>query len=147
MTVRDFNQLAIRRHAVDPKLRDEEDEAYTVTDATVMEPAGSGVFKDPVTTSLPYTERVLVLFQEGQESWDEVIPTEDTLVLATGVSANGSLARAWYRSVLIVSSAADMEFTFSVLHPVDLNLYMQVHEMRDKRSHGNTECHSAKISP
>ena len=93
VTVRDFNQLAIRRHAVDPKLRGEEDEARIVMDATVVEPAG--VFKDPVTTSLPYTERVLVLVQEGQESWDEVIPTEDALVLATGVSVDGPLARAW----------------------------------------------------
>ncbi|KAM5538766.1 hypothetical protein V8D89_007488 [Ganoderma adspersum] len=89
VTVRDFNQLAIRRRAADresgrkhSEREGEEQDARVVADVSVLEP--TGVFKEEVKTSLPYTERVLVLFQEGQDAWDAAIPTEDALVLATG---------------------------------------------------------------
>ncbi len=92
VVVRDFNQLAIRRRAAghsEPGA--EEQDIRVVADATALAPAD--MFKEEVTTSLPYVERVFEPFHHMEDKiFNTPMLADDALVLVAGVSSKCCLA-------------------------------------------------------
>lgn len=94
VVLRDFNERAIRRRAEGRAgggnqgmgIDDWNLDWRVVADATVFERCN--VFKEEVTTALPYVERTFVPSQEetGGIRWDVMMLTEDALVMSANVS-------------------------------------------------------------